>query len=76
MTKHKILTYTYIITAQKCRENPQRINVQKRNFNRHIMTAKTQNTYIITAQKCRKMPENAKKTPGKRPTYLHAETQL
>ena len=47
MTKHKILTYYCPKNAEKCRENPQRINVQKRNFNRHIMTAKTQNTYII-----------------------------
>ena len=69
MTKHKILTYYCPKNAGKRRKKPQLINVQTRNFNRHIMTAKTQNTYIITAQKCRKTPrkpqENPKKTPRK-----------
>ena len=46
-------------------EKTQLINVQTRNFNRHIMTAKTQNTYIYLHNYCRKMPENARKTPRK-----------
>jgi hypothetical protein len=47
-------------------EKTQLINVQTRNFNRHIMTAKTQNTYIYLHNYCPKMPENAgkcRKTP-------------
>ena len=40
MTKHKILTYTYIITAQKCRKTP-----RKRQENAKKTPRKRQNLF-------------------------------